>query len=328
MANNEVNFELVPDNWADDGDFGLSGHATTVVRRRAQDMDIVEKFIKPNGQFAGAPQTWLRKQKNSRRIANEIRERANPHYHVPKTFISHGKVREEFVDGVMADKYTGDMRDLLPGVAHFINDMSELYPVKVQKNNRVPGIALKDVSELDNALADLRRFGVVSENNLKLIRDVYVFLRDMPENQAWVFGHNDLQPSNVLVNPKDGRLSFIDFEFAEYMPMFYTMYGGFTSKPVLWDYVNKLPRATNPGLRWNYDARVAELYKFLFRVESKMRDATHSFDTDLAARTAARINDMGMMRIRKLLGALKVTEKIKELDGANSLVPITHFGRE
>jgi len=36
-----------------------------------------------------------------------------------------------------------------------------------------------------------------------------------------VFCHNDLSGSNVLVGKQDGRLSFIDFEYAHYNFAFY-----------------------------------------------------------------------------------------------------------
>ena len=40
------------------------------------------------------------------------------------------------------------------------------------------------------------------------------------ENDVVTFGHNDLQPGNILVGA-DGKMSFIDFEYARHMPRGY-----------------------------------------------------------------------------------------------------------
>lgn len=326
MVAEKVNFELVPDvDWDDEYD-GVSGHATTVVRMESVDGPFVEKFVRDNGPFANNYPRWIAKQIDAAQISNDLRAKKNPHYDVPKTFVAHGKVREEFVDGISADEYPGNKVDFVPAIAHFINDMSELRPVQYMPNPGVPGILLKDVAELDDVLDSVRKFNVVKEENLRFIHDVFVFLRDMPENNIFVFGHNDLHPGNVLVNPKNGRISIIDFELSGYQPMSYMLYNRYTAKPALWDFVNKLPRTKNPALRWNFDARVDEMYSVINRVLFKIESAM-VYDHDMAAQRLEDINMLCNKIVRKKFATLKLKYSDAKSDNQWPLVPMAHYDR-
>lgn len=325
MADKNVNFELVPDVTGQEPDV-VSGRATSFVRKESLNGSFGEKSAKKEGRFVMSESKWFARQQNAAIISNELRTKANPHYDVPKTFISHGHVREQFVDGINADKYKGDMSDLIPAVAHFINDMSELRPVQFRRNKKVPGMLLNDIADLDDEIEKVRKFNVVHEKNLQLIHDVYAFLRDMPENNMFVFGHNDLHPGNVFVNPENGRLTVIDFELSGYQPLSYVMYEEMRSGPLLWDYVNKLKRVTNPKLHWNYDANVADLYKFLRRVLYKMENVS-IFDKETAAQDLKKINDLCNPAFRKKFAMLKLKYQDSLLGPEMPLVPMLHYER-
>ncbi len=326
MTAEKVNFELIPDAQLDDEFDGVSGRGTTVFRHEGLDGPFVEKFVKDTGPFVMRYPMWLEKQVDAAQIVNELRGKANPNYNVPKTFISNGRVREQFVDGVYADEAAMSKADLIPAVAHFINDMSELRPVYRVKNEKVPGIFVNNVSELDGVLDKVRKFNVVSEENLNFIHEVFVFLRDMPENNIFVFGHNDLHPGNMLVNPDTGQLSVIDFELAGYQPMSYMLYNRNTAKPALWDFVNKLPRVKNPGLYWRFDACVDEMYSVINRVLFKI-EAAMVYDSDIARHTLTDINMICNPIVRKRFAKLKLNYLNSETNKKMPLVPMSHYER-
>ncbi len=326
MVDEKVNFELVPEiDWGDEYE-GVSGRATTVVRMESLDGSFVEKFVSETGPYAMRWPMWLAKQIDAAQITNDLRAKHNPHYDVPKTFISHGHVREQYVDGINADEYTGNKADLIPAIAHFINDMSELRPLRFVRNHGVNGLQMENIADLDKLLDKVRKYNVVREENLKLIRDVFEFLRDIPENNYFVFGHNDLHPGNVLVNPKTGRMSVIDFELSGYQPMSYMLYTQMQMGPPVWDYVNKLPRVVNPKLRWNYDARIAELYNFMHRVMLNI-EKSYVYDKDMAANILSDINMLCNPVVRKKFAALKLKYQDTLVCDEMSLVPVSHYER-
>ncbi len=325
MTNKNVNFELVPDVDSGQTDVAL-GRGTSFVRKESLNGVFGEKTAREYGPFAMDAAKWFERQKRAAQISNELRALGNPLYDVPKTFISHGHVREQFIDGVRADKYAGDKTDFIPAVANFINDMSELRPAYFRRNYTVPGVLLHSVAELDKELDTIRKFNVVSDENLQLIRDVYEFLRDMPENNMFVFGHNDLHPGNVLIDPETGRLSVIDFELAGYRSMAYTLYVNMRAGSSFWDYVNNLKRTKNSGLKWNYDARVADLYRFLDRVLSKIENVS-LYDKDMSARVLKSINDLCNPVFRKKFGSLKLKYQGSLVKNEMSLVPMSHYER-
>ena len=258
-------------------DATMSGHGTSVRRRgTSNDMDIVEKTVNPKGCFKNNPEQWFENNKNARIISREIRALDNPAYFVPTTFISHREVYEQFVDGTklrnVGEKYLENhQHELICAIGNFINDMTELRPVKIKKsNNSVPGVRLKDVNELNGLLDNFS--SVLSKSVQKTIKDVYVYLRDLPENNEFVFAHKDLHPNNIIINTKTNLISIIDFEMSGYQSKFAAMYQmGTTSFPELWDYINHLPRTKNPNLQWDFDNKKQELFRFLRWTTAEMK---------------------------------------------------------
>ena len=164
-----------------------------------------------------------------------------------------------------------------------MNDMTELYPVVCDDgHNALPNLPVKDARALEEMLARWDDKYVGAENK-KLIREIYDYLANLPENKTLVFGHNDLHGdnikegadghggifeamtrNNIIVDMDKRQVSIIDFECAGYRPAFAAMYcGTLAGNPEFWAYMNKLPRKTNPGLRWNYVPEHTELFQFL-----------------------------------------------------------------
>ncbi len=245
----------------------LSGHATVVRPMKSLVGDIV---VKEHKETAGSETDadWLAKQKNAKLIADEIRKKNNPAYIVPRTFISHGKVREEFVSG---QRWRDIIKTLSPqdkewaykALAEFVNDMSELRPIKYDNNIRsVSRLPIKGIKELSSIL-DTWDEKYVSVEDKQLIKDIYEYLSSIPENKLNVFGHNDLHGDNIIIDLEKRQIVIIDFEMSGYRPVGNVMYNGIMDFDRFWEYVNKLPRTTNPNLYWEFILEHRDLNKFL-----------------------------------------------------------------
>lgn len=245
----------------------MSGHATVVQRMKALTGDIV---VKEHKETAGSETDvdWLEKQKKAQKIADEIRAKNNPLYFVPKTFISHGKVREEFVTGqrwrdIIKTLSPKDKKWAYAALAEFINDMSELRPIKYDNNIRsVSRLPIKGIKELSSIL-DTWDEKYVSVEDKQLIKDIYEYLSSIPENKLMVFGHNDLHGDNIIIDLNKRQISIIDFEMTGYKSAYDVMYNGITDFEELWEYINKLPRSTNPNLVWGFVGEHRKLHQFL-----------------------------------------------------------------
>ena len=245
----------------------LSGHATVVRLMKSLAGDIV---VKEHKETAGSETDadWLAKQKNAKLIADEIRKKNNPAYIVPRTFISHGKVREEFVSGqrwrdVIETLSPQDKEWAYKALAEFVNDMSELRTIKYdEKIRNLPRLPIKGVKELETIL-DTWNEKYVSAEDKKLIKDIYEYLSSVPENKLNVFGHNDLHGDNIIIDLEKRQIAIIDFEMSGYRPVGNVMYNGIMDFDRFWEYVNKLSRTTNPNLYWEFILEHRELNKFL-----------------------------------------------------------------
>lgn len=259
-------FEIVTNAEPEKTDL-LSGHATAVLKVRTLDKDIVVKERKPNAK-SGTTEGWLAQQKHAKAIADEIRKKNNPAYIVPRTFISHGKVREEFVSGqrwrdVIKTLSPQDKEWAYKALAEFVNDMSELRPIKYdEKIKSLPRLPIKGVKELETIL-DTWDEKYVSAEDKKLIKDIYEYLSSVPENKLNVFGHNDLHGDNIIIDLEKRQIAIIDFEMSGYRPVGNVMYNGIMDFDRFWEYVNKLPRTTNPNLYWEFILEHRDLNKFL-----------------------------------------------------------------
>ena len=256
----------------DKSDFRF-GHVTSVRRQETLTGDIVVKQMNNKGAFNTNEQSakklmWMAGQQNGKKIADEIRKKNNPAYFVPKTYISHGKVREEFASGqlwrdVIATLSPEDKEWAYKALAEFVNDMSELRPVRAADEGFALSASVKTSDDMAKALAGVDEQYLSAEDK-RLFQEVYDYLSQIPENKFMVFGHNDLHGGNILVDIEKKQLSIIDFELSGYRIAFDTMYSfGLLRVPEFWEYVNKLPRSTNPNLTWHFIPEHVQLHKFL-----------------------------------------------------------------
>ena len=250
------------------------GHMTSVRRQETLNGDIVVKQMnaikEKNPVLRGANLlVWLGRQQDGKKIADEIRKKNNPAYFVPRTFIAHGKVREQFASGqlwrdVIATMSQEDKEWAYKALAEFVNDMSELRPVQhLSKEQSVARIGVKSSEEMTQILDGVDE-KYLDQEDKQLIQDVYDYLSQIPENNLMVFGHNDLHGGNIIIDLEKKKLSIIDFELSGYRTAFEVMYSfGPLKVPEFWEYINKLPRSTNPNLNWTFVLEHAQLHQFL-----------------------------------------------------------------
>ncbi len=299
-----------------------SGYATAVWWRGTSNGDIVVKKPNPRGVFANLVVKWRGKMQHAKQIADEIRAKKNPAYDVPKTFISHDKVYENFAAGKllrdMSKEEIDENRDwLINAVAEFINDMSELYPVKYDNENPALGdIPIKNIDEL-SVLLNSHGEDFLSEKDKKLILDVFAYLRDLPENKTFVFGHNDLHGGNIVVDLENKRVSIIDFDMAGYKSLFYTMYTFFDGVKEMWARVDKLPRVKNPNLRWGYDVGIYHIVKLLRLCVMELR-------------TGRNLDKIRVQcdAIQEFFALIKLKSKINNSKQNKAIVPMSHYSRD
>ncbi len=252
----------------------FSGVSTIVTRHPTlSGGDMVEKHLKQDGVMKDSPEKWAKSIIYARQISQEIRAIANPAYDVPKTFISNGKVREQAAQGKIVRELRYEVLcenwdKFIPAMAHFINDMSELRPVRSRRTNEktTRDICVRNSKDLVNMLTK-KVSGILSPENIKKITNAYAFMDDLPENQEMVFAHNDLHQGNILMDPATGRVSIIDFELSGYQSKFAIMYAKKTTAvPELWEYINKLPRSKNPNLTWEFDINKSNMFRLIQQI--------------------------------------------------------------
>ncbi len=252
-------FVILP---SDVNEESMSGHGTDVRRRETLTGPIAVKTHKTTGEHIDTPDVWKTKIKHARDVADRIRALNNPAYDVPKTHISHGKVYETFAIGTkmrdLSREYIEQNKDwIYPAIAHFMNDMSELAPLARSKNNDVNWVNIKKLNELLQKLGDN-----LSQDDRDFIQKVHKYLRKLPENELMVFAHNDLHFDNIIIDTENKRVSIIDFEMAGMAPKVSVMYGKNPIGEYVQKYAQNLPRFKNPTFQWDYDPKIAIMYKF------------------------------------------------------------------
>lgn len=252
----------------------LSGVNSIVTRHPTlSGFDMVEKHMNQDSTMRDSPEKWAKSIIYARQISDEIRAIDNPAYDVPKTFISNGKVREQAAQGVMMRELRYETLcehwdKILPSMAHFINDMSELRPVRSRRisEKTTRDICIRDSKDLVKMLTK-KVSDILPPENIKMIVNAYALMDNLPENQEMVFAHNDLHQGNIMVDPVTGRLSIIDFELAGYQSKFAIMYAKKTTAvPELWEYINKLPRSKNPNLTWEFDTNKSNMFRLVQQI--------------------------------------------------------------
>ncbi len=242
-------------------DTSIVGQSTVITYRQT----LTGDFIRKTSRLGVCPTTWLADMGRAKSISDQVRALNNPAYNVPRTYISHGKVYEEIAPGTkmrdLPKSYTQQNSDWqMPSMAHFINDMSELRPVfYIGQNDRVGNMNLYDVNCFLSQTG-----GMLASQDQDLIRSIFMYLCALPENSQMVVSHNDLHGGNIVVDALNRRLSFIDFEMAGPASKLSVLYSNVFGGNALWEYINELPRKTNPELQWDYDFATSYMYKLFY----------------------------------------------------------------
>ncbi len=258
----------------------IIGSTSVVQKTKIGGRDFVIKTPNTQNHIFENMDEWLNKMKMAKEITNIIRNINNTKYYVPKTFISHGKVLEEYIDGIQLSKITHDTIDretlnfFLTAVADLKNDMSELYPIK---NN--PDFGKKLFGMPPAGLDKLLYW--FSENNpntalfndkfFMKMKEIFNYFLYHPDNKKMVFHHKDLDMQNIIIDIENKRTCIIDFEQFGFETMLEAM-GKFPLFPETYDYLNKLPKKINSGLFWNYNIDNIHLfntYRLLIEVMFK-----------------------------------------------------------
>lgn len=165
---------------------------------------------------------WLAKQHRTKEIIDEIHAVGNPRYHIPRmSFIKDDEYQllEERAPGEHLTSelfHTLSRRqryEIIDGIAAFLVDMNELRPIQdVQRHKIASDIKFDRLDKfINNKMSNW--FDEDEVQFMSRIRDnVGTFEYDT--RPAW--SHCDLNPGNVLYDPKTSTLSFIDFAEANY----------------------------------------------------------------------------------------------------------------
>ena len=142
----------------------------------------------------------------------------------------------------------------------------------------------------------------------------------MPENKLLVYGHNDLHGDNIIVDLDKRQIAIIDFECAGSQQMMNSMYFGTCGGiKEFWDYVNSLPRTTNPDLVWNFVPEHRQLLEFL-------RWGTFNVQLEGVEKMAEKIaSECKRMRVIFAAAKLKQMDTLKK---KMPIVPMAHYEKE
>jgi hypothetical protein len=97
------------------------------------------------------------------------------------------------------------------------------------------GINFSEIKEGDN-LKSLRNVPIIDilQQFLKLMTQVYKLWYNTDSNYTSAYVHGDIRPYNIMILPKNGRMTLIDFDFLDDFSYFYELYYdmfGFYSNP-------------------------------------------------------------------------------------------------
>ncbi len=169
-----------------------------------------------------ARKEWLKKQHRTKDTIDAIRAVGNPVYNVPEMiFINDTEynILEERALGrpLNADLYASLSRrqcvEIINSIASFLVDMNELKPI----GNLIRHKIADDIkfARLDNFVENKMSHWFTNDEvrQMASVRDA-VGTFEYETRMAW--SHCDLNPGNVLYDPKTSKISFIDFAEANY----------------------------------------------------------------------------------------------------------------
>lgn len=335
MSEDIRTFQIIEDEKRETAEV-MSGHATSWETIETLSGPFgVKKINKETGTFGrklseeDREKQWIADQKRAKEFSDEIRQKQNPAYFIPKTFSTYKNgVVEQIATGrrwaeIIEDLSQEDRVWAYKALAEFVNDMSELRPVKQVDNvHGVAGIHIDGPEALAEIMGSWDE-KYVSAADKKLIQNIYEYLMNAPENKILVWGHNDLHGDNIILDMDKRQVGIIDFELADYQPMFYSMYvHSLMDFSQFWEYVNTLPRSTNPNLRWNFVPEHLEMFKFLRWGYCEIVREGRSLES--MSENIKRACD----KMRNVLATARLKAKTVSREQNMSLVSISHYEKD
>ena len=165
---------------------------------------------------------WLAKQHRTKEIIDEIHAVGNPRYHIPRmSFIKDDEYQllEERAPGehLSAELFRTLSRrqryEIIDGIAAFLVDMNELKPIQDVQRHKIASEIKFD--RLDNFINN-KMPNWFNEDEVQFMSRVRDNIGTFEYETRPAWSHCDLNPGNVLYDPKTSTLSFIDFAEANY----------------------------------------------------------------------------------------------------------------
>ena len=165
---------------------------------------------------------WLTKQHRTKNAIDEIHAVGNPRYNIPRMIHIKDDEYQLLEECAQGQHLTSDLfktlsrrqqYEIIDGIASFLVDMNELKPIgEIQRHKIASELKFE---RLDKFIENKMHYWFNDDEKQYMagIRD-NIGTFEYETRAAW--SHCDLNPGNVLYDPKTSTLSFIDFAEANY----------------------------------------------------------------------------------------------------------------
>lgn len=165
---------------------------------------------------------WLEKQHRTKNIIDEIRAVGNPRYNIPRMIhikddeyqlLEECAPGQHLTNNLFKTLSRRQQYEIIDGIAAFLIDMNELKPIGEIQRHKIASELKMD--RLHNFIEKKMPLYFDNSSIQKLV-DTCDKINNFEYDTRAAWSHCDLNPSNVLYDPKTSTLSFIDFAEANY----------------------------------------------------------------------------------------------------------------
>lgn len=169
-----------------------------------------------------AREQWLAKQHRTKDAIDEIHAVGNPRYNIPRMIHikdDEYQLLEECAPGqhLTKDLYkkllSRQRHEIIDGIASFLVDMNELKPIGEIQRHKIASELKFD--RLNNFIENKMHYWF-KDDEIKYMATIRDSIGTFEYDTRAAWSHCDLNPGNVLYDPKTSTLSFIDFAEANY----------------------------------------------------------------------------------------------------------------
>lgn len=186
---------------------------------------------------------WLDKQHHAMTAINKIRMVENPAYNVPLMhFINDDEyqVLEERAPGrpLSRDLYRALSRrqqyDIINGIANFLVDMHESSPAQTIERHKISDeLKMARLSKFIRTKMSIW----FTKNEIRQMSRIHDQIMEFEYDTRQVWTHCDLNPGNILYEPDENKLSFIDFADCGYSFVYRDIFGPVPMELEIYKYV-------------------------------------------------------------------------------------------